>query len=276
MTATHKKELPMSDYQAATDHLSKTMISTGADCWAKFKYQFVDGNYESKDTQSLRNGSAVHTLALEPDKFDAEHYILPEDYDGRTKDGKAAMAEAQESGRIILKHADVKDIINMAESIKNNPLAIGLLKSAGYVESSIFWEDDGIKFKCRPDLMRNDGLIVDIKTCKSANPRIFASDAWKFKYHLSVALTCRGYQALYGKMPEEYVFLCVESEAPHVVSCFTSFQATEYSESVLDIGNRHLDKLIEEYKQCRDTGIWPAYQDIIEPLSLPSYAGGAV
>lgn len=276
MTAVHKKELPMSEYQAATDYISKTMLSEGSDCWAKFKYKFVDGNYQNQETTSLRNGSAVHTLALEPEKFEAEYYVLPEDYDGRTKSGKALMAEAQDSKRTVLKYNDVKDVINMAKSIKDNPLGIGLLKSAGYVESSIFWEDDGVKFKCRPDLMRNDGLIVDIKTCRSANPRIFASDAWKFKYHLSVALTCRGYQALYGKMPEEYVFLCIESEAPHVISCFSSFQQTEYSESILDIGNRHLDKLIAEYKQCRDTDVWPAYQNIIKPLSLPSYAGDSV
>lgn len=273
MTAILKKELPMSDYQAATDHLSKTMLSVGGDCWAKFKHQFVDGNYQSKETTSLSVGSAVHTIALEPEKWDAEYYILPENYDGRTTAGKTMKAEADESGKTVLKYQEVQNIYGMADAIKKHPLALGLLESAGHVESSIFWEQDDVKFKCRPDLMRNDGLIVDLKTCRTANPRMFARDAWNFKYHLSVALTCRGYEALYGKPPEEYVFMCIESEAPYIISCFTSFQPTEWSESVLSIGNRQLDFLIEEYKECRDTGVWPAYQDTIMPLSLPSYAG---
>lgn len=273
MTAIFHKDMSMETYQKSTDYLSKTMLSVGADCWAKFKYQFVDGNYESKDTPSLRIGSAVHTLALEPDKFAADYYILPEDYDGRTKEGKILKAEADESGKTVLKFQEIKDILGMAEAIKRHPLALGLLESPGYVESSIFWEQDGMKFKCRPDLMRNDGLIVDLKTCRTAHPRMFSRDAYNFKYDISVALTCRGYQALHGKMPEEYVFLCIETEAPYIISCFTSFSATEFSPSVLEIGNRRLDRVLDDYRECAASGIWPEYQNIIAPLSLPSYAG---
>lgn len=272
MTATLFKDMPMSDYQAATDHLSKTMLSVGADCWAKFKYQFIDGNYQSKDTDSLRIGSAVHTLALEPQKWNAKYYVLPQDYDGRTKEGKIIKAEAEETGKKILKHDDVVDIKGMAKALTEHPLAIGLLKSPGYVESSIFWEQSGVQMKCRPDLMRNDGLIVDIKTCKSAHPRIFGSDAYKFKYPLSVAITCAGYEALYGKMPEEYVFLCIETEAPYMISCFSSFTGNQLSMSVLDHGRLQLECLLDEFKKCRDSGVWPAYQDTIEPLKLPAYA----
>jgi exodeoxyribonuclease VIII len=272
MTAIFHKDMSMGDYQASTDHLSKTMISVGADCWAKFKYQFIDGNYESKDTQSLRIGSAVHTLALEPEKFQAEYYVLPEDYDGRTKEGKLIKAEADETGKTILKFQDVKDILGMADAIKKHPLALGLLQSPGHVESSIFWQQDGMKFKCRPDLMRNDGLIVDLKTCRSAHPRLFSQDAYRFKYDISVALTCRGYEALHGQAPEEYVFLCIETEAPYVISCFTSFSSTEFSPSVQEIGNRRLDRVLDDYRECVSSGLWPEYQSIISPLSLPSYA----
>jgi len=272
MTAKFIKNLSMEDYQANTDHLSKTMLSVGSDCWAKFKYQFIDGNYETKDTKSLRVGSAVHTLALEPEKWHEEYFVLPEDYDGRTSAGKALKADAEESGKSVLRYQDVQDVLGMADAIKKHPLALGLLDAAGHVESSIFWEQDGVKYKCRPDLMRNDGLIVDIKTCQTAHPKMFASDAYKFKYHVSVALTCRGYQALYGKMPEEYVFLCIESKAPYIISCFTSFEATDFSASVLEIGNIALDKIIEQYKQNKANDVWPAYQDLIQPLSLPAYA----
>jgi len=272
MTAKFIKNLSMEDYQANTDHLSKTMLSVGSDCWAKFKYQFIDGNYETKDIKSLRVGSAVHTLALEPEKWEEEYLVLPENYDVRTKDGKAMKADAEASGKTVLRFQDAQDVLGMANAIKAHPLALGLLDSDGHVESSIFWEQDGVKYKCRPDLMRNDGLIVDIKTCQTAHPKMFASDAYKFKYHVSVALTCRGYQALYGKMPEEYVFLCIESKAPYIISCFTSFEATDFSASVLEIGNIALDKIIEQYKQNKANDVWPAYQDLIQPLSLPAYA----
>lgn len=270
MTAKHYKDLPMSDYQASTDYLSKTMLGIFADCPAKFKYNFIDGKYASKDTPSFARGAALHTMALEPEKWLEEYIVL--DVDKRTKEGKQAWADAEATGKQIIRQGDYDLANGMANALTDNPLALALLSEPGYVESSIFWEEGGIKFKCRPDLMRNDGLLIDVKTCNTADPEKFKRDAFNFKYHVSVALSCRGYKALYGKEPEEYVFLCVESEAPHVVSCFTTFDAAEMAGmSVREYGDAQLDMLIDQYKECINENKWPEYQTGIKPLGLPTW-----
>ena len=71
----------------------------------------------------------------------------------------------------------------MANSLLKNSLALSLLKSDGYVEASIFWEnEEGMKFRCRPDFMRNDGLLVDLKTAESVRPENFYKNANNFNY----------------------------------------------------------------------------------------------
>src|SRR5690242_17134894 len=83
MTARHFKDMPMEQYQAMTDYLSKSMLAVGADCWAKFHHEYGGERQPKKATKSLRLGTAVHTFALEPHLFDSLHYIMPLKEDGK-------------------------------------------------------------------------------------------------------------------------------------------------------------------------------------------------
>lgn len=263
------KSMDMDKYQAMTTHLSKTMLSVLADCPAKFKHQFIDLGATKEETKSLRIGKAVHTLAMEPEKWEDEYALF--DGDRRTTAGKSAYAELLDEGKTIIRADEMKQIDGMANAIVKHNVANALLKSSGHVEASITWHQDGLDFKCRPDFMRNDGLIVDLKTSKSAKPSQFAKDAYNYKYFLSVALTSAGYEALHGKPPEEYVMLVIETEAPYCISAFTTF--TSFSTmSVLEYGKMRLAELIGAYKTCLTNNEWPEYQRTIEPLRLPTYA----
>lgn len=262
------KDMPMEKYHGSKETLSKTGLTVFADCPARYKYLFMDGG-EKPETDSLRIGKAVHTLALEPEKWKSEYVVF--EGDRRTVQGKKDYAEAMVSGKTIIRTADLEKIEGMANALVKNPFALALLKSDGYVEATIEFEYQGIAMKCRPDFMRNDGLIVDLKTTRSAKPSLFTKDAYGFGYDLSVAITAEGYKALHGKYPEEYVFLCIEPEAPHIVSCFASMSPDAEGISMHEVGRAYLDRVIERFKECKEKNVWPAYQEKIVPIGVPSW-----
>jgi hypothetical protein len=275
-TAKLHKDMPMEQYQAAKDHISKSMLSDFADCPARFKYLHIDGG-EKPSTPSLRLGHAVHTLALEPDLYKKNYYVMPLKEDGKEIIRNASHAAYKEqlevaAGRMILSRSELRQIEGMAEALTKNPFALALLKAAGYVEASIFWQDGDMAFRCRPDFMRNDGLLVDLKTAESVEPRKFFQSARNYNYDLSVALTSQGYEALHGKQPDEYVFLCVEPEPPHLIEAYDTFvMHPDVGISYLDYGSARLGTLLEKYKECRSKNKWPGYVGKIAPMGLPGW-----
>lgn len=284
MKPTLEKNLRIEDYHNNREYLSKSMLSKIDDCPARFNYLFNEGG-APKATPSLRMGNAIHVLALEPKLWKSGYHVTPETYfddkgkekpwrnDKRMQVYKDEMEKAGD--KIMLSHDDYKTVETMANALAKNNFACSLLKPKGYVESSIFWKDEetGLKLKCRPDLMRNDSLIVDLKMARSVKPAFFNKDAFNFRYDISVALTARGYKALYGKEPDNYVFLCIEPEAPHIIECFESYQPMDGSGlSYKDIGEIRLSKLLDTYKKCKESGKWPAYQDKIGTMRAPHWA----
>lgn len=274
MTAKLYPDMSNEEYHSKTDALSKSMLSVLADCPARFKYQYIDGG-KQEDTKSLRLGSAVHTLALEPEKYAATYHVLPEGHrmDARTDKHKEQIILAD--GKTMLKAQEHQQVQEMAEALTKNAYALSLLKAPGYVEASIFWEDaDGQQYRCKPDMLRNDGLILDLKTCRSAKPSMFMRDAYNLHYHLSVAHTCNGYEKLYEKPAEEYVFIAIESEAPYLIECYSTFDIFDDLNglSYLSMGQWELAKLIERYKICKASNNWPSYNDKITPMKAPAWA----
>lgn len=288
MEAKLYKDMSIDDYHSRTDFISKSMLSKiiaseEGGCPAIFKYYYVDG-HEQKKTKSLRLGNAVHVLALEPELWESSYHVLPETYFDSKGNEKPFRAdprmrvykdEVEKAGdKTIITRSEYEQIEAMANSIAKSNVASTLLKSAGYAEASIFWESDGMKFRCRPDYMRNDGLIVDLKTTRRASPHIFFKDACRLRYDMSVALTCRGYRALRGKDPENYVFLCVETDPPHIVQCYESYlPMDEFTElSYYEFGEIRLNRAINTLKGCQDSGVWPGYSDKIETMKVPGWA----
>lgn len=270
------KEIPILEYHRSPG-LSKSMISVLDDCPTRFKYQYLDGG-KKEETASLRLGNAMHVLALEPELWKSGYHVLPEGHrkDARTEKHKEQVDIA--AGRTMLKQEEFETVEGMADALVKNPFALSLLKAPGRVEASIFWEFDGINMRCRPDFMRNDGLIVDLKTARSVKPEFFFKDAYNYHYDLSVALTTMGYEELYGKIPDNYIFLCIESEPPYLIEAYESYRSPVDGDgmplgpSYLDKGRERLDKLISIYKGCVLSGVWPGYVGKIRAMEVPRWA----
>lgn len=264
--------------------LSKTMLKEilpPSGCPALFKWLYLDGGVDEKEsTQSLNMGKAVHTLALEPELFEQTYFVLPEKYeDGkkvvRNESHKKYQELLEQAGdKEIIREQDMENIKSMAKALTLNPFALSLLNAPGHIESSIFWTDEetGLKLRCRPDFMRDDGLIVDLKMAQTARPDLFRKHAFDFAYDVSVALTCRGYEALYGKRPDNYVLLLVEPKKPHLIEAYDTFRSYEMELSYLDGGELRLQQAMHLIQMGMETNNWPSYVGEIRPMEYPVYA----
>lgn len=247
------------------------------DCPAKFKYEYIDGA-EKEEKDFVIVGNAVHTLALEPDLFHSRIYLLPEGVrrDKRTDVYQKHLEAA--NGRKIITAGDFVDIQGMAKSLASNKKAMCLLQASGKIEASIFWQDEesGFNLRCRPDFMRDDGLIVDLKTAVSAEPNEFARSAFDCHYDVSVGMTVDGVEKLIGKKPDNYVFLVVEKKAPYIIEAYDSFRPWDKDDlaktTYLDAGSYRYRKSLDKLGECFKTGIWGGYSDSINPMSVPRYA----
>ena len=241
------EDMSIEEYHSRKDVISKSMLSEMG-CPAKFKWKYID-NAEQPDKDYFNVGNAVHTLALEPGLFHDRFYVIPEGIrrDPRTKEFKICMAEAGQ--RKMLTAKDHASILGMAKSLAADKKSLALLQGAGKIEPSIFWTDDEtkIRMRSRPDFMRDDGLIVDLKTGASANPDNFFRSAWENHYDVSAAMTTEGYQALYGKLPDNYVFLVIEKEPPYLIEAFDAFRPCEGSDPS---GMSYYDAGVHRFRQA--------------------------
>lgn len=250
--------------------LSKSMLPELI-CPEDFQWKYLFGNAEP-DADHLNVGNAVHTLALEPRLFEDRFYVLGEGIVRNAKHEKYQNELANAAGRKIITPKDFVKIQGMADALRRKPKALALLDAPGKIEASIFWTDPetGIKLRCRPDFMRDDRLIVDLKTGHTAEPGLFFSTAWDFFYDVSAAMTTEGYEALTGEEPQNYVFLVIEDKPPHKIEIYDTFRPDDFGNvCYVEAGKVRLRKLLQKYKFCRENDYWPSYNDVVVPMGYP-------
>ena len=260
------------EYHGHINAISKSRLAKLSVCPRYFKW--CEDN-QQEPTQDLIFGSAFHKVVLEPDTFNEEFAVLPNDIDRRTKAGKEAYNQflLENATRSIITQEDFDTIIAMKSSIESNKYARTLLN--GDREQSIYYVDDltGIKCKVRPDVrkqIKDMVVIVDLKSCKSAAPEDFMRDVVKYSYDLQVAMYKTGVSKALsiGLDKIDFVFLAVEKKSPHLMGIY------EANEDIFNRGEAHYRKYLGTLKQCMETNDWYDYNGFTHApiiLGLPEY-----
>lgn len=194
-------------------------------------------NTPRKKTPSLRWGSLVHTIILEPQLIGDEWAVMPEGLDK----GKGAKAREEEfllanEGKEIVSHDEFTQLSAIAEAVQQDDEAAALLAGEGVNESSYFWKDSvtGIDMRCRPDRYRDDGLLVDVKTTPSVEHYAFRRSVWDFGYDRQSALYIDGIEAVTKRRPRGFAFIAIEGkDAPEIF-----VQVFVMTEADIEIGRK--------------------------------------
>lgn len=232
-----------------------------------FGMQLDPNRPAGEPTPAMRNGTLVHCALFEPGEVESRYVVRPAGLDGRTKEGKAWIAEQT---REVVDASQMAAAVAQANAVRALPDVAALLAD-GYPESSAFWLDDntGELCKCRPDWVSpaGDGVIlVDGKTCQDASPDGFGRAIWNFAYHLQAAWYSDGFTAATGLRVHGFVFAAVESAWPHAAAAYM------LGDDVLDAARRENRRLLDRYAECRRTGQWPGYASSISLINLPKWA----
>lgn len=227
-------------------------------------YKYHSGKFEKESPTSVMNlGSAVHTLVLEPIKFDSQFHIIHQKT--RPKRGTAPYARMikEARGKIILINSEYLQAFAMAKSILDNAEAYALLLDSK-IEQSIFFkhESTGLMCKTRPDAWAN-GLVIDVKTSADARLKSFQSSCINFGYFLQAGMMHEGLRQI-GQPMKQFAFIVVEKEPPYSVAIYT------LSDDCLDYGINQFHALIEGLNKCIESDKWPSYG--IRELKLPRFA----
>jgi len=236
------KDIPNEDYHAGVGISSSYIRRFG-------QSQLHAIEHKQESSPNLKFGTAAHALIVEgQEAFDKEVRVLTGS--PYTKAYKEEKAEYEEQGFIVLKEDDVNLIQNMKDSMVYEGNAY--LNAKGKVaEASIYWYEDDVLCKCRPDMLcpplkepnsDNKIVIVDYKTTVSCEPFAFNKSVKKYGYDMQAAWYRRG-MLMAGYDVEDFVFIAQEKVHPYASKVF------RITKEQMDFGWTMMESYLNDYKE---------------------------
>lgn len=218
-----------------------------------------------EETDAMRLGTATHLAVFQPQHFHEEVIQAPR-FDKRTKEGKAGweLFQSNLGNKLPLSQEDYERCIDMAESVRTNPLFIKHATD-GNPEVSLTADTDfdNIKVKGRLDWLDfKNGIILDLKTIGDV------ADIHNIKktMYKGYAMQCLFYLSLMQSYDQSkdyrFIFCFVEKEPPY---------ATRFVEilpsSLLEYANL-LESTLRNLSKCIDSNVFPAYDNVVEIIDI--------
>lgn len=197
---------------------------------------------KSTRKDNLLLGAALHDMILLPAIFEGK-YVCKPSAKKNTKEGKVIHAEfeAANKGKVALPLKIWNQVHAMGLQVKAHPLVQGIMEGAK-TEQTIFWYDSKTRLlcKCRPDIMREDGIIADIKSTVDASFPSFRKSIVNYSYDRQAAFYLRGASDGAGKKYNSFIFIAVEKTPPYAIAIYN------VNDAVIEVGNKLCDNDLEK------------------------------
>ena len=255
----------MSDYHEIRA-LSNSSLSVLKRSPTEFYKRFITGEMKGQEAEAMFLGSAVHMLALEPERFDAEYRIesgpinpqTSKPYGRDTKKFESWLLDqaVNDDGRTMLIHEEFANSVAIAKAFQAHPTIAAIMASRAekLFESEYAMEyeigDDKVKMKCKIDFVcPSERLIIDLKTTSDPSPYAWSWSAEDFGYHRQAAIYSDAMEAKYGE-PFRFLFGVVRSKEPYEAAVY------ELDAESIQRGRVEYEALIEEYIDRKASNDW--------------------
>ena len=270
----------MSDYHAIKA-LSNSSLSVLKRSPNEFYKRFITGEMKGQESEAMLLGSAVHMLALEPERFDAEYVVLDgpinpqteKPYGRDTKKFEAWLDGARAFGnRKVLIREEFAESLAIAKAFQAHPTIAAIMASRA---EKLFESEYGLQYegscnfrvdlKCKIDFVcPSERLIIDLKTTSDPSPYAWSWSAEDFGYHRQAAIYSDAMQAKYGE-PFRFLFGVVRSKEPYEAAVY------ELDAESIQRGRVEYEALIEEYVDRKSTNDWLSdWQRSVFPINVPT------
>lgn len=265
------ERIPNSVYHDEIDALNmstlKLMDVSPAHCRSVIENPELHRAAEAKKQANLNFGSAIHTIVIEPEVFEAVWAIHPEG-NKNSLDYKEAAAELIDEGLTLISQKHWDACHRICDSIHDQDCyARDIIrgKSAGEV-SYVVDSDAGIQHKIRPDIMIEAvEMVVDLKSTISANAQRFERQGCDLGYHLSKPFYMEALERAEPGKWKQHLFLAVEKEPPWEFALF------DVNPEATDLAYREVDRLLAAFEECVMNDDWPGYPRSVQSMGLPGY-----
>ncbi|RZG72443.1 PD-(D/E)XK nuclease-like domain-containing protein [Acinetobacter sp. WCHAc060025] len=257
---------------------------------AHFHSHNIIKEHEKETKKHLDFGTLAHTLFLEPEQFNNEFVVFPDDAPRPPTD---AMINAKKPSEDSIARVEWWNAFNAenghkiiitaeqlagAKRIANNLMSLSMYtemqNNYGMAEASIFFTDPvfDLQLRVRPDYhivpcsRFPNGLILDVKSAKDARYFDFSKACGNYGYDLSAAMYREGFQQYYNTEDKpDFIYLVAENTAP--------FLAKQYkaSPTFIACGEHRYNKSKELLAESLLINEWDGYSLALEEISLPSY-----
>jgi len=248
-------------------------------------------------TPAMQLGTALHHRVLEPESFKS-NFVSRSNYGGEptvaelkellTAQGADFKKSAKKSElltlaypdgppedkRKVLSEDDWEHVHGMHAALRSHDYT-GMWFDPGQTnyrennEVSVYSKThQGHMIKGRFDRIQITGdtlQILDLKTCDKATPKHFQRKVVDFRYDLQAAWYTRLAAEAFAQLNIEFIFIAIEKKPPYGICLYRA------SESLLDHGNRLMDKALNILGERRALNDWPAYPPEILDLELPAW-----
>jgi hypothetical protein len=222
-------------------------------CPALFRHKQLHGEPHKPEWDF---GHAAHRLVLGA----GAGVVEVEANDWRTNAAKAAKAEAHAAGLVPLLTKDLATVHEMADALRSHPEASALLApGTGDPEQVVVWQDEDTGVWCRAmfDWLRHRPptgrrVLVDYKTCASAEPGDIDKAVGNFGYHQQDPWYRDAVRSIDGTEPG-FVFIFQERTPPYLVT------VAELDPIARRIGAYRNHWARQTYARCLAADDWPPY-----------------
>lgn len=159
------------------------------------KYYYIT-KYGQSESQGLRDGTLLHTLILEPEKWDKFHFV-----DVKSKNSKAYKDAKIEYGTVYTS-VEKENAERVADAVLKNTEAVSLLNKSEF-EVPMIGNVMGMPFRGKADIL-GENRICDIKT--TSDIKAFPYSAKKYGYDIQVYIYCQLFDVHYS----DFKFLVVD------------------------------------------------------------------
>jgi len=227
-----------------------------------------------EDTPAMLLGRVTHAMVLEPDTVAARYVVMPrfhggmkdetaieKGYDGG-KQAKDAWLTAAGGAEVV--PADVyTQATGMAEAVLTDPIA-GPLFQGGLAEVRLEWTDVETGIQCRGRADFIGVALIDLKTTRNIEPRLFRRDIARMQMHAQLAYYYDG-AVCQNVLP--YI-VSVENTAPFDVVVY------QLTNDELAAGRAVCRKYLNTLSESRSTDCWPgvAGGEFVLSIDLPEWA----